>query len=156
MRRRASRAHRACDAGDHAASRGERNARIDDDEGCLVGVLSTDELGGDRCVDVGTRDDDDAVDRTMERRVDGGATNECDDGDDARVNNGAVDAWVFRARGDSARGVSRAVGFSLSSLQVECVFWRERTHLFKMNGIGDGTMANEVVLTDATAYFNAN
>lgn len=64
------------DAGDHAASRGERNARIDDDEGCLVGVVSTDEFGGVRCVDVGTRDDD-AVDRTMERRVDGGAANEC-------------------------------------------------------------------------------
>jgi len=48
----------------------------------------------------------------MERRVDGGATNECDDGDDACVNDEAVDAWMFRASGESAaRGVSRAFGF---------------------------------------------
>ena len=71
---------RATRATIHAASRGERNARIelddDDDEGCLVGVVSTDAFGGVRCVDVGTRDDDGGVDRTMERRVDGGAANE--------------------------------------------------------------------------------
>lgn len=59
------------------------------------------------------------------------------------------------------RGGSLArLGFSVSSRyvahRVECVFWRERSHLFKMNGIGDGTMANEVVLTDATTCFNAN
>jgi len=61
--------------GDDAAPRGERNARV-----VVVALVmgrvgdgaSTDELGV-RCVDVGARDID-AVDRTMERRVDGGAT----------------------------------------------------------------------------------
>jgi len=61
--------------GDDAAPRGERNARVVVVAlvmGRVGGGASTDELGV-RCVDVGARDID-AVDRTMERRVDGGAT----------------------------------------------------------------------------------
>ena len=61
--------------GDDAAPRGERNARVVVVAlvmGRVGGGASTDELGV-RCVDVGARDVD-AVDRTMERRVDGGAT----------------------------------------------------------------------------------